>query len=284
MGSSTPQIFRGQGTVCRQGKAKLVKRSKCRLVMWLFCLLWKSWNISPQWNIGWVQVSRWVTTAGRVVAPELSCRKQSTDLVARGKPEVRQICLSVFWWWSMLMVLPPVCDKHAQLTLLHPNYQREGSSHWWNTLRALGMVWIKAAMRTHWQVWNEHKRVCFFKCAFSFNMSASSKYKSGPTAAALSSADQEKGAKRIIILWHQGFKEHFQAAITFPLCVHNLSCWVQVLAWALAAVEGKWLCMRHLDQLPAGCCCSPHPPPNYQGYRLAQICSGLRLQASPLQL
>lgn len=81
-----------------------------------------------------------------------------------------------------------------------------------------------------------------------------------------------------------GAKEHFQAAITFLLCVHNLSCWVQVLAWALAAVEGKWLCMRHLDQLPAGCCCSPHPPPNYQGYRLAQICSGLRLQASPLQL
>lgn len=105
-------------------------------------------------------------------------------------------------------------------------------------------------------------------------MSASSKYKSGATAAALSSADQEKGAKRNVILWHQGFKECFQAAITFLLCVHDLSCWVQVLAWALAAIEGKWLCMRHLDQLPAGCCCSPHPPPDYQGYRLAQICSG----------
>lgn len=284
MVSSTPQIFRDQGAVCRQGKAELVKRSKCRLIMWVLCLLWEGWNISPQWNIGWVQVSRWVTTAGRVIAPEPSCRKQSTDLVAQGKPEVRQICLSVFWWCSMLMILPPVHDKHAQLTSLRPNNQRQGSSHWWNTLRALDMVWIKTTMTTHRQVLKWAQKGVFFKCAFSFNMSASSKYKSGPTAAALSSADQEKGAKRNVILWHQGFKECFQAAITFLLCVHDLSCWVQVLAWALAAIEGKWLCMRHLDQLPAGCCCSPHPPPDYQGYRLAQICSGLRPQASPLQL
>lgn len=161
--SSIPQIFRGQGTVCRQGKAKLVKRNKCRLVIWVFCLLWKGWSSPPQWNIGWVQVSCWVPQLEELLYPKRAAESRQLMWWLEASPRWSKF-VSVFWWWSMLMALPPVRDKHAQLTSLCPHNQREGS-YWWNTPRALGIVWIKATTTTHGRFWNEHKRV-FFQVGF----------------------------------------------------------------------------------------------------------------------
>lgn len=98
----------------------------------------------------------------------------------------------------------------------------------------------------------------------SSHASARGKYKWSLPVTVVSSADQEKQVKRNINLFcskkdASSIFSSLQAAITFLLCAHSLSCLAQVLDWALAAVEGKGLCVRHLDQLPAGCCCSPSP-------------------------
>lgn len=138
--TSTPQIFRGQGAVCRWGKPKLVRRRKsnCRLLMWVLCLLWKGWSISPQSRLGsCVSPSYHGWKSYRTLAGLCKVFSWSGSL---GQAPAKTNLSKRLSLRFMLMVLPPVCGMRTQLTSLRPSNLREGSSYRWNMPWPLGTM------------------------------------------------------------------------------------------------------------------------------------------------